>query len=299
VPTAYSYVWCDVFAGRPLAGNQLCVFTEAVSLADQAMVRLTRELGHSETTFLQPPTQPGATARLRIFVPSGAGAFEVPFAGHPILGSACALAAGRTVPSTVTFETGAGLIPVRVEPLGDGIWEASMQQPFPRIVWSRPYIAGLAEALGLAPSDIAPGLPVEAVDNAMQTVIIPLVSVAAVDRCEPDLGRLRELLGRDGLCTLLFAPGGIEQGSDLHCRVFSPFDLVSEDPATGSANGPLGDYALRHGIIDKGELVSEQGDRLGRPSRIRIIIETDENGNTRTIHVAGRVQQLGSGFFTI
>ncbi len=263
------------------------------------MARLTRELGHSETTFLQPATIAGADARLRILIPTGSGAVEVPFAGHPILGSACALAADRTEPSTVTFQTGAGLIPVHVTPLGNGSWEASMTQPLPRVVWSRPALPGLAEALGLSPADLAPGLPVEAVDNAMQTVIIPLGSVEAVDRCQPDLTRLRALLGRDGLCTLAFAPGGLEPGSDLHCRVFSPFDLVSEDPATGSANGPLGDYVIRHGISARRELISEQGDRLGRPSRIRIQIDIDENGNTRTIRVAGRVQRIGGGSFII
>lgn len=297
--TRWAYTWVDVFADRPLAGNQLCAFTRADGMDEQVMARLTRELGHSETTFLQPPTSPGADARLRIWVPTGPDAVEIPFAGHPILGSACALAADRPGPSVVTLETGVGLVPVVVEPLGEGVWEATMTQPLPRLVWSRPSHAvdGLAAALGLADGDLRAGLPVEAVDNGMQTVIIPLASIEAVDRCRPDLARLAELFGRDGLCTLVFAPGGADAGSDLRVRVFSPFDMVVEDPATGSANGPLGEYVVRHNLVAKDLLVSEQGDRMGRPSRLRIEVDRDEKAVVRTIRVAGRIQLVGSGFF--
>lgn len=289
----WAYTWLDVFTTRPLAGNPLCAFTDAGAMADDLMARITRELGHSETTFLQP--SPAADARLRIWIPTGGGAVEVDFAGHPILGSACAFAAGRQEPSTVLFETQVGPIPVEVTPLGEGLWDAIMTQPLPRLIWSRPAVDGLAGALGLAESDLLAGLPVEAVDNGIQTVIIPLASVEAVDRCQPDLAALRTLLGRDGLSTMVFALGGLEPGSDLHCRVFSPFDLVSEDPATGSANGPLGEYVVRHRLVTGGHLVSEQGDRLGRPSRLRIALEIDNSGQVRTIRVGGRVQLVGSG----
>lgn len=295
----WAYAWLDVFGTRPLSGNPLCVFTEAGEMAGEAMARITRELGHSETTFLQPSDR--ADARLRIWIPTGASAVEIPFAGHPILGSACAftLATGRKGPSTVLFETGVGPLPVDVEPLPDGGWEATMTQPLPRVVWSRPTVPGLVEALGLTAADLLPGAPVEAVDNGMQTVIIPLASVEAVDRCQPDMAALRSLLGRDGFSTLVFAPGGVDAGSDLHVRVFSPFDLVSEDPATGSANGPLGEYVVRHRIASKHLLVSEQGDLLGRPSRLCIALAVDESGMVRTIRVAGRVHLVGSGYFYV
>lgn len=294
----WAYTWVDVFAPRPLAGNQLCVFTGTDAMEEALMARLTRELGHSETTFLQRSASPGADARLRIWVPTEAGAFAVPFAGHPILGSACVLAADRPDPSTVVFETGVGLVPVTVEPAGEGVWEATMVQPLPRLVWSRPdAMAGLAEALGIEAGDLRSDLPVEAVDNGMQTVIIPLVSAGAVDRCRPDLVELGNLLGRAGLCTLVFAMGGLEPGSDLHCRVFSPFDLVIEDPATGSANGPLGEYVVRHKLTPKSVLRSEQGDLLGRPGRLRVAVQTGEDEVVRTIRVSGRVHLIGSGRF--
>lgn len=289
----WEYTWLDVFGTRPLAGNPLCVFTSAGSMTADSMARITRELGHSETTFLQPSAS--ADVRVRIWIPTGPGAVEIPFAGHPILGSACAFAAGRSQPSTVLVEAGVGPIPVEVVPLAGGGWDATMLQPLPRITWSRPVVEGLARALGLAETDLMDGLPVEAVDNGMQTVIIPLVSVEAVDRCRPDMAALRSLLGRAGLCTLVFAPGGLEPGVDLHCRVFSPLDLVGEDPATGSANGPLGEYVVRHRLMAKSLLVSEQGDLLGRPSRLRIGVEVDDFGQVRTIRVGGRVQLLGTG----
>lgn len=294
----WPYLWVDVFAPRQLSGNPLCVFTEADGLSDEAMARITREIGHSETAFLQSARQNESDRRVRIWIPTGASAMEVPFAGHPILGSACAAAVARREPSTISLESGVGAIPVAVAPAGEGHWEATMEQPLPRLVWSRPATPGLAEALGLAPSDLLP-LPVEAVDNGLQTVIIPLASVAAVDRCRPEMAALRSLLGRDGLSTMVFAMGGVEPGSDLHCRVFGPFGLVPEDPATGSANGPLGLYVLRHGLTNDGLLVSEQGDQMGRASRIRIQIDRDAKGEVRTLQVGGSVHLVGRGVFAM
>jgi PhzF family phenazine biosynthesis protein len=130
------------------------------------------------------------------------------------------------------------------------------------------------------------------VDNGMQTVIIPLASVAAVQQAVPDMARLRELLGRDGLCTLVFATGGIAPDADVHCRVFSPFDLVAEDPATGSANGPLGEYLVRHGVLPGPLIVSEQGFAVGRPSRLQIRI-------AEGVQVGGEVRLIGEGVFRI
>ncbi|MFZ5814862.1 MAG: PhzF family phenazine biosynthesis protein [Bacillota bacterium] len=290
----WAYTWVDVFADRPLAGNQLCLFTGAGEMEPQSMARLTRELGHSETAFLQPSALPGADGRLRIWIPTGPGAVEIPFAGHPILGSACVVAGDRREPSVVRFETGVGLVPAEVVPLGSGAWEATMTQPLPRVVWSRGMVPGLAEALGLPPDQLHPGLPVEAVDNGMQTVIIPLASAGAVDRCKPDMAGLRALLGKDGLCTLVFA---LRTEERIACRVFGPFDLVTEDPATGSANGPLGEYLVRHKLSGSTVFLSEQGDQVGRPSRLRIAVQTDGTGAVRTIGVGGRVHLVGSGHF--
>ena len=287
------FTWVDVFAAAPYAGNQLAVFTAPADMPAGSMRAVTRELNHSETTFLQPPTLPGADGRVRIFIPTLPRAEEIPFAGHPILGTACVAAPAEG--GTVRLETGVGIIPVDVQPLGEGRWQARMSQPVPRVVRTVYARAELAGALGAA---LHPDLPVEAVDNGMQTVIVPLASLTEVQNARPDLGRLRELLGRDGLCTLVFAPGGMEPGTDVHCRVFSPYDLVAEDPATGSANGPLGEYLIRHGILPGPTVRSEQGHSVGRPGRLEITVER-EAGRTRSIQVMGEVHFVGRGGFRV
>jgi trans-2,3-dihydro-3-hydroxyanthranilate isomerase len=280
----------DVFASAPLAGNQLAVFAAPADLPDLLMQQVTRELNHSETVFLQPPTRPDADWRVRIYIPTLPLANEIPFAGHPLLGTGC-VAVGPAG-GLVRLETGAGVVPVTVTPLGEGRWEAWMEQPRPRLVRVIDDREALALALGLTPDALRSDVPVEAVDNGMQTVIIPLASVAAVQQAVPDMARLRELLGRDGLCTLVFATGGIAPDADVHCRVFSPFDLVAEDPATGSANGPLGEYLVRHGVLPGPLIVSEQGFAVGRPSRLQIRI-------AEGVQVGGEVRLIGEGVFRI
>jgi trans-2,3-dihydro-3-hydroxyanthranilate isomerase len=295
------FTWVDVFAPARLAGNQLAVFTAPPDLPEPVMCRITREMSHSETAFLQPTDVAGASARVRIFIPTQAGAREVPFAGHPVLGSAC-VAAMAAEPGLVHMETGVGVLPVAVTLLEPDLWAARMSQPVPRVVRVLPGAAeeraALAEALGLDPADLRADLPVEAVENGMQTVIVPLGSVIAVQRAVPDLARLRALLGRAGLCTLVFAPGGMEAGTDVHCRVFSPFDLVAEDPATGSANGPLGEYLVRHGLVHGDTVHSEQGYMIGRPSLLTVTVER-VGGATRAVHVGGRVFVIGRGEFCV
>lgn len=296
MPLTLPYVWVDVFAPAPLAGNQLCVFSVPDDLPLAVMQKIAREVNHSETTFLQ--RSQVADHRVRIFVPSLPLAREVPFAGHPLLGSACVAAMGSAGPTALRLETGAGVVPLTVTPVGDGIWDVRMSQPLPRVVWSRTEIAGIAAELGLTDADLHPGLPVEAVDNGMQTVLIPLASVAAVRRAVPKLSLLGDRFGHDGDCILIFAPGGVAPGTDVHCRVFSPFDLVAEDPATGSANGPLGEYLVRHGVVAGASVRSEQGDQVGRPSRLQIDVTRD--GNTTTaVHVSGRVELVGHGEFRL
>ncbi|MDF2630544.1 MAG: phenazine biosynthesis protein PhzF [Symbiobacteriaceae bacterium] len=294
------FTWVDVFAAAPFTGNQLAVFRTPPDLPDEVLRRVTRELNHSETVFLQPARAAGADHRVRIFIPTLPLAAEIPFAGHPILGAACVAAPQGGL---VRLETGMGIVPVTVAPTGEGgeldapgPWRASMQQPLPRVVRVIEQRAELADALGGAP--LAPGLPVEAVDNGMQTVIVPLASLEAVQQARPDLARLRGLLGRAGLCTLVFAPGGLAPDTDATCRVFSPYDLVPEDPATGSANGPLGEYLVRHGVVQGPRTKTEQGIQVGRPSRLEITIERS-GGTTHRVDVAGEVHLVGQGQFRI
>lgn len=294
-----AYTWVNVFTDRAFAGNQLAVFPVGPDFPLAHMQRLARELNHSETVFLQPDTK--ADCRVRILLPTAPLAEEIPFAGHPVLGAACVAAMSRQPwagETTVRLATGVGIIPVTVRAEGDGRWAARMQQPVPRVVGQPEAGPELAAALGLTPSDFAEGLPVEAVDNGMQTVIIPLQSLEAVQRARPDMAALRNLLGRQGLCTMVFARGGLEPSSDVHCRVFGPFDLVPEDPATGSANGPLGEYMVRYGLAGGKPIVSEQGCEIGRPSLLTIQVR-QEAGVTKAVFVGGSVVLVGDGAFRV
>jgi len=285
-----SYTWVDVFADAPFGGNPLCVFDAPDDLADVVMVRLTRELGHSETTFLQ-----DGGRRLRIFVPSGTGGSEIRFAGHPILGSACVAAPAG---GSVTFETGVGLIGVTVERLGEGVWQARMQQPIPRMDWTAVGTEQLAAALGLQAGALREDLPVEAVNNGMASVLVPLRRLVDVQQARPDMRRLADLFGPDGSCVVLFALGGLAPDADVHCRVFGPFDLAPEDPATGSANGPLGEYLVRHNVLPGPLVRAEQGHAIGRPSRLLTEV-VREQGMTVAVYVSGRVHLMGRGEFVL
>ena len=245
---ALRYLIVDAFTDVPLQGNQLGVFTDAVGLGSEQMQRLARELNFSETVFVLPAEQ-GADARIRIFTPG----HELPFAGHPVLGAAAAVGCARRSPA-VTLETGLGTIPVELCWGHERLAFGRMQQLVPS--WS-PYEheAQLLAALGLTRS----GLPVEAYPNGPLHVYVELESEQSVARLRPDMHALAELEG----CANCFAGNG----SRWKTRMFAPAYGVSEDPATGSAAGPLAVHLSRHGRIAFGEEIEiRQGAEIGRPS---------------------------------
>lgn len=286
------FSWVDVFAEAQFGGNQLCVFHPAPpELEPDLMRRITREMNHAETVFVQPGTVAGGDYRIRIWVPVRPLAEEIPFAGHPILGAACAM---RPEGGNVLFETGAGLVPVEVRVAAPGAWETRMRQPLPRFAPMQVDLTWLEAALGVEPGSIRRGLPIERADNGMRTILIPLAVPAAVDGARPDLQSLAKLDGGVDSCVLVFAVG---EGA-LRTRVFCPFDLNPEDAATGSASGPLGEYAVRHGILPGPIVHSDQGHAIGRPSRLTMEITRSE-GSTEAVHVGGRVQYVGAGTFRL
>jgi trans-2,3-dihydro-3-hydroxyanthranilate isomerase len=248
----FRYVVCDVFTDRALAGNQLAVFTDARAIPEDKLQLLTREMAFSETVFVYPP-EAGGHVRLRIFTPAA----EVPFAGHPVLGSAFVLAGPLQV-EEIRLETGAGIIPVRVDREGARIVFARMEQPIPAIA----AYAGADEllaALGVDRSE----QPVELYDNGLPNVFVVLTSEDAVARLVPDLGRLAKL--PDVLGVNAIAGSGLRWKT----RMFAPAGGVAEDPATGSAAGPLAVHLLRHGLIASGDEVEiSQGVEIGRPSTL-------------------------------
>ena len=248
----FRYVVCDVFTDRPLSGNQLAVFTDARGISEGDLQGLAREMAFSETVFVY-PANGDAHVRLRIFTPEA----ELPFAGHPVLGSAFVLG-GPLQAETVRFETGVGVIPVVLEREGARIVFGRMTQPVP--TW-KPFTKTeeLLAALGAERSV----LPVEVYDNGLKYVYVVLPSVDDVARLEPDLrrlGALPEVLGTNCLAG---------SGRTWKTRMFAPADGVPEDPATGSAAGPLAVHLLRHGLVGSGEEIEiSQGAELNRPSTL-------------------------------
>ena len=246
----FRYVLADVFTDVPLAGNQLGVFTDARDLDEPTMQALAVELGFSETVFVLPPRE-GGHARIRIFTPR----YELPFAGHPTLGTAFVLAAPLQL-GVIALETGAGVVPVALERDESGrIVFGRMSQPVPSV---HPFAEEheLLRALGIARSE----LPVELYDNGAQHVFVAAASEAAVAALAPDLG---------ALTSFGFVGANVFAGADgrWKLRMFSP--ALGEDAATGSAAGPLAAHLARHGRIGWGdEIVISQGAELGRPSTL-------------------------------
>jgi trans-2,3-dihydro-3-hydroxyanthranilate isomerase len=243
------YVIADVFTDTPLEGNQLAVFPDGRGLSAAQMQRTARELNLSETVFFLPPEH-GGDLRLRIFTPAS----ELPFAGHPVLGSAF-VAAELLGTAAVRLETGAGTVPVELRREGDQIVSGRMEQPIP--TWA-PYEQPdrLLAALGVAGSS----LPIEAYQNGPRHVYVAVEDEAAVAALRPDTGAL---VGLGAIGVNCFAGAGRRWKS----RMFGPGLGVPEDPATGSAAGPLAVHLARHGRTGFGQAIEiRQGAEIGRPS---------------------------------
>ncbi|HTX44727.1 MAG TPA: PhzF family phenazine biosynthesis protein [Solirubrobacteraceae bacterium] len=250
------YTIADVFTDEPLQGNQVAVFTDATGLSDEIMQRAARELNLSETVFVFRAEDPNAHLRVRIFTPST----ELPFAGHPVLGTAFVV--GRAMGSNVVrLETGLGVIPVTLSRSNGGApYYGEMEQLVPA---AEPFDAvdELFAALGAAPDPGA--LPIEAYRNGPLHVYVEFPSEDAVASLRPDIGAL-ERLGAYGFSC--FAGSG----DRWKTRMFGPALGVAEDPATGSAAGPLAVHLVRHGRVPVGaELEIVQGVEIGRRSLLR------------------------------
>jgi trans-2,3-dihydro-3-hydroxyanthranilate isomerase len=280
---SFRYVVADVFTDTPLAGNQLAVFTDASELPEELLQRLAREINFSETVFVY-RSESGGHARIRIFTPAA----EIPFAGHPTLGTAFVLAAPLQL-GEIRLETGAGTVPVTLERDESGrIVFGRMEQPLPSF---EPYDGEeeLLAALGVERSE----LPVELYDNGMQHVYVALASEDAVARLRPDLSRLGEIPAVLGINC--FA------GRDRHwkTRMFAPGGGVPEDPATGSAAGPLAAHLARHGRIAFGdEIEISQGAEIGRPSTLFARVDGSPEKLDR-VEVGGSAVVVARGEFRL
>jgi trans-2,3-dihydro-3-hydroxyanthranilate isomerase len=274
----HRYVLCDVFTDTPLTGNQLAVFTDGRGLDDETMQSIARELKLSETTFVFPAEQ-GGHAKVRIFTP----ATELPFAGHPTLGTAFVLAAPMQL-LEIRLETGMGIVPVLLEREGARIVFGRMEQPLPSIEPFEPE-AELLSALGVQRSE----LPVERYDNGAQHVYVALGSEDEVARLRPDLNRLAGLEGVVGVNCFAGADGRWKT------RMFAPASGVPEDPATGSAAGPLALHLARHGRIAFGdEIEITQGVEIDRPSTLYARADGSAD-NVERLEVGGSAVVIARG----
>ena len=290
------YLQYDVFTDKPLTGNQLAVFTETAGLSAAEMQAMTRETKFSECTFVQPAEAAGTDVRLRIFGPNN----EMQFAGHPVIGSTFALAddgviaAGR---KEFTFGLGIGPTLVELEWATDRLQFAWMTQQKPVFGPTLNTTAQLMSALGLEASAIRPGSLPQEVNCGSAFFMVPLVSRAAVDQAVMDTRAVAAAfeaakVTRRGLFIFSTEPG--PDGATAYSRMLG---AASEDPATGSASGPLGCYLVKHGLVppDKaGSIVSAQGVKMGRPSRIHIRIDLAGNEITR-VRVGGTSVLVGEG----
>lgn len=271
------YVRVDVFTDRALMGNPLAVFTNARGVSDATMQRLAREMNLSETVFLLPPTD-GGHCRLRIFTPTQ----EVPFAGHPVLGTAFVVGEPLTV-DVLALETGKGTVYVRLERENARGVFGWMNQPLPTVA-PFPETDALLRALGVT----ATALPVERYDNGPTHAMVCLATHAEVAALRPDLTALAAL---DALCVSVFA----YDGAEALTRVFAPAGGVPEDPATGSAAGPLALHLARHGRLAWGSAIRiAQGASIGRPSELHARVSGSEDGAT-CVEVGGSAVIIGRG----
>ncbi len=250
------YLILDVFTEVPLQGNQVAVFTDGGELSDRTMQRAAREMNLSETVFLLAGDE-HSDARMRIFTPTS----ELPFAGHPVLGTAFVIGR-RDGAGTVRLGTGAGIVAVALRRDGETIVYGEMEQPIPTV---EPFDREreLLAALGVERSE----LPVEAYRNGPLHVYVALAGEDAVAALEPDAGALARV-GVFGVSC--FAA----DGARVKTRMFGPAMGVVEDPATGSAAGPLALHLARHGRIEFGqEIEIRQGEEINRPSTLRARVE--------------------------
>jgi len=280
--SGYRYVICDVFSDLALAGNQLAVFPDARGIPETHLQPLAREINFSETVFAYPSAGDG-DARIRIFTP----ARELPFAGHPVLGTAFVLGASLKR-DEIRLETGRGIVPVRLERDGRLITFGWMSQPLPTVA-EFGNGAPLLRALGVDESVV----PIAVYDNGVQHVFVMLEDEEAVARLTPDLGALARLLPAQA--ANCFAG----RGRRWKTRVFGPGLGIAEDPAAGSAAGSLAVHLLRHGLTASGdEIQISQGAEIGRPSRLHARV-TGTLERVQEVAVGGPAIVVGQGEFTL
>jgi trans-2,3-dihydro-3-hydroxyanthranilate isomerase len=316
--TNYRFIQLDVFTDKPFTGNPLAVFPEAEGITDQQMMQIAREMNLSETVFVLKPegetpnkakttaadeigSKPAVLRRLRIFTP----AREIPFAGHPVVGTWNGLAREGVVPLPeggtgsvrIYHEVGIGVLPVDIEFKDGQPVQVVMTQGEFQILDEMDDAheqAELARALGLAREDLDEGLPIQTITTGLSCLAVPIRSLADLRDCKVNSSLLADIYTRRRATgCLAFTRETIDVGaSRAHARFFAPADNIAEDPATGSACGALGAYLIHHGALSlepkdgRYTFVIEQGDFIHRPSRIHLTVKGSK-GAIKEVKVGG------------
>jgi len=302
------FIQLDVFTDRPFCGNPLAVFPETSELTDERMQQIAREMNLSETVFVLPPKDENALRRLRIFTPTQ----ELPFAGHPVVGTWYCLAREGMVPlpengtgwAHIKQEVGIGVLPVDIEFKDGDPSQVVMTQGKFEIVneiedWQEQ--AEIARALGLAREDLDENLPIQSVSTGNSMLLVPVRSLADLGHCRVNLALLSEVYERaKATGCYAFTRETIEIGeARAHARFFVGMN-IGEDPATGSAAGPLGGYLVYHDaagvepVDGVCRFVIEQGDFMNRPSRIGLEVK-GKAGKIEEVRVGGTAVVVARG----
>jgi trans-2,3-dihydro-3-hydroxyanthranilate isomerase len=293
------YHRADVFTDRAFGGNQLLVFMDAEGLSADMMQTMAREMNLPEITFVAPPKNADNDFHVRIFTPK----MELPMAGHPTLGTAYILQREGKIPSmgTIRFEEGVGVIPVTLEANGDSPL-ITMTQPLPQFGAILEDRRAIADMLSLNETDLHPDYPVQGVSTGTPFTLILVRSLEAIRRINIRVDVWERILKDDDYPHIFTFTSETEiAGSTVHSRMFAPAMGIPEDPATGAASGPLGAYLVKYGIVkseNAGEIVSEQGIEMNRPSFIRIAIEMEGESFT-SVKISGTRVYMGAGYLEV
>ncbi len=293
----------DVFAEEPFGGNPVAVIPDATDLTEREFQQIAREMNLSETVFVVPPTDPAAIVKLRIFTPTQ----EIPFAGHPVIGTFFVLSSLQKFPLTqpvtrYVFECNIGLFPVELHVVDGQVDGAMMTQPKPQFLGTVESIQDLYEisrALGVNKTAITEThLPIEVVSTGLPVAIVPVRTLTAVKSIRADPAGTKEIcdkLGASGI--MVFTTVTVEEWADVHTRMFAAPIGIWEDPATGSASGALGAYLVKNGVVDVGpttEVFMEQGYEIDRPSRITVQVFSDDDA-IQEVKVGGQAVMVAEG----
>lgn len=300
----FRYITADVFTSQRFGGNQLAVLPDARGLTTEEMHAITREFNYSESTFILPPDDPAHTRRVRIFTPGG----EVPFAGHPTVGSALVLAATGEIPldgdeTRIVFEEGVGPVPVTIRRVGGVPTFAELSvAKLPEVLPPVPSAEQLAPMLSLAVEDLAGGsFHPQAVSCGLPFTFVPLRTRDAVRRARLRLDRWEDTLSSTAASmVMVFALDAEDPAHQVRARMFAPGESVPEDPATGSACAALGGYLGMRSDTATGTLrwIVEQGYEMGRPSLLHVACDK-AGGAITAVRVGGEAVLVCEGTITV